>query len=262
MLLLFPFINQAQEPLIQNVYAREHFDLNGSWNYIIDPFDMGYYDYRLNVNPNGFFKNRKARNKADLVEYNFDTSPVMVIPSDWNTKNPQLFFYEGSVWFKKDFNYTKKPGNKTFIYFGAVNYDAKVYLNGEKIGDHIGGFTPFNFDITDKVKEGNNFIVVRANNERHPEAVPTINADWWNYGGITREVLVVDVPDLFINDYLVQLEKGKYDQITGNIKLNQNVAGKEITVDIPELKLTKKFVTNDQGIATISFKGKTRIVES
>ncbi len=259
LLLLFPFINRAQEPLIQNIYGRQHFDLDGSWNYIIDPFDNGFYDYRLNENPNGFFKNRKARNKTDLVEYNFDTSPVMVIPSDWNTKNPQLFFYEGSVWFKKDFNYTKKPGNKTFIYFGAVNYDAKVYLNGEKIGDHIGGFTPFNFDITDKVKEGNNFIVVRANNERHPEGVPTINADWWNYGGITREVLVVDVPDLFINDYLVQLEKGKYDQISGYVKLNQAAAGKAITVNIPELNVNQSFITDNQGIANISINAKPEL---
>ena len=62
-----------------------------------------------------------------------------------------------------NFQYEKKPGQKTFVYFGAVNYDAKVYLNGEKIGEHIGGFTPFNFDITDKVKDGDNFIVVRVN---------------------------------------------------------------------------------------------------
>lgn len=258
-ILLLPFFLKAQEPLIQNVYGREHVTLNGSWNYIIDPFDMGYYDYRLRVNPNGFFKNQKARSKTDLVEYNLDTSPLMVIPSDWNTKNERLFFYEGSVWFKKDFNYTKKPGQKTFVYFGAVNYDAKVYLNGEKIGEHIGGFTPFNFDITDKVKDGDNFIVVRVNNERHPEAVPTINADWWNYGGITREVLILDVPEVFVEDYLVQLEKGKYDQLNGMVKLNQAIAGKEISVNIPELNVSKTFKTDDQGQAIISIKAKPEL---
>ncbi len=258
-LLTLPFFVNAHEPLIQNIYAREYFDLNGSWNYIIDPFDMGYYDYRLKENPNGFFKNKKAESKTDLVEYNFDTSPLMVIPSDWNTKNKQLFFYEGSVWFKKSFTYTKRPGKKTFVYFGAVNYDAKVYLNGEKIGEHIGGFTPFNFDITDKVKEGNNFIIVRVNNERHPEGVPTINADWWNYGGITREVLIVDVPEVYISDYLVQLEKGKYDQISGNIKLSQAIAGRQLTISIPELKIEKNFITDDQGVASVSFKAKPEL---
>ena len=258
-LLLLPFIGLAQESLIQNVNGRNHFKLNGSWNYIIDPFDNGYYDYRLNENPNGFFKNRNAKNKSDLVEYNFDTSPLMVIPSDWNTQNGQLFFYEGSVWFKKDFNYAKKAGQKTFVYFGAVNYDAKVYLNGEKIGEHIGGFTPFNFDITNKVKDGDNFLIVRVNNERIPEGVPTINADWWNYGGITREVLIVDVPEVFVEDYLIQLEKGKYDRIVGNVKLNEKVRGEEVILTIPELDIEEKLTTDENGYATFSIKAKPEL---
>lgn len=257
--LLLPIISGAQEPLIQNAHARNITTLNGSWNYIIDPFDNGFYDYRLNENPNGFFKNRKAQTKRDLIEYNFDTSPLMVIPSDWNTKNEKLFFYEGSVWFKKDFSYTKKPGQRTFIYFGAVNYHAMVYLNGEKIGEHRGGFTPFNFDITEHLQNGNNFVVVRVNNERHPEAVPTINADWWNYGGITREVMLVDVPEVFMQDYLLQLAEGKYDQLTGYIKLNQTLAGKEITVAIPGLDISEIITSNEEGIASFSIKAKPEL---
>ncbi|KAA6335803.1 Beta-glucuronidase [termite gut metagenome] len=257
--LLLPLFMQAQETILQNVYARDYQNLNGSWNYIIDPFDMGYYDYRLKESPNGFFKNKKAQHKADLVEYNFDTAPLMLIPSDWNTQNTQLFFYEGSVWFKKDFNYTKKQGGKTYIYFGAANYDAKVYLNGEKIGEHLGGFTPFNFDITGKVKDGSNFIIVRVNNKRIPEGVPTVNADWWNYGGITREVLIVDVPELFINDYLIQLEKGKYDNISGSVRLSQQIAGKAIVLDIPELKIKRTLVTDGQGVASFTVKAKPEL---
>jgi len=256
---LMPSLLFAQEALIQNVYGRSHTTLNGSWNYIIDPFDMGYYDYRLNVNPNGFFKNRKAKNERDLVEYNFDTAPLMTIPSDWNTKNKQLFFYEGSIWFKKDFEYHKKERQKTFVYFGAVNYDAKVYLNGKKIGDHIGGYTPFNFDITDKVKDGNNFIIVRVNNNRIPEGIPTVNSDWWNYGGITREVLLVDVPDLFVEDYQLHLEKGKYNHIVGNVKLNEKIAGKKVTLSIPELNIEKTLKTDANGLAQISIKAKPEL---
>lgn len=251
---LTPLLLSAQDALIQNVYARQTISLNGSWNYIIDPFNNGYYDYRLRENPNGFFKNQKARNKSDLVEYNFDTSPLMVIPSDWNTKNQQLFFYEGSVWFKKDFDYAKKDGTRAFVYFGAVNYEAKVYLNGELVGEHIGGFTPFNFEITDNVKEGSNFIIVRVNNERHPEAVPTINADWWNYGGITREVMIVELPEVFVLDYLIQLEKGKYDHILGNVQLNEAKANEEIVLNIPELNVQETLVTDDQGLARISLR--------
>jgi beta-glucuronidase len=251
--------SQTAGGVLQNVYARDFQTLNGSWNYIIDPFDMGYYDYRLKENPNGFFKNQKARHKADLVEYNFDTAPLMTIPADWNTRDSRLFFYEGSVWFKKDFEYTPKQGKKTWLYLGAVNYDAKVYLNGEKIGEHIGGFTPFSLDITGKVKSGSNFIVVRVNNERIPEGVPTVNADWWNYGGITREILLVDVPEVFIDDYTIRLEKGKYDRIEGKLQLNQAIAGKTVTVEIPELKIKQTVLTGETGAASFNMKAKPEL---
>ena len=176
----------AGETVLQNVFSRNTQSLNGKWHYIIDPFDNGYFDYRLRVNPNGFGKNYQAKNKSELVEYNFATSPLMQVPGDWNTQREQLFFYEGSIWFQRDFDYTPRPGTKVFLYFGAVNYLCNVYVNGQNVGMHEGGFTPFNFDVTDKLKNGNNFVVLRVNNNRKPEGVPTINADWWNYGGITR----------------------------------------------------------------------------
>ena len=61
-------------------------------------------------------------------------------------------FFEGTVWYKKTFMYHKDASKKLFLHFGAVNYIADVYLNSEKIGSHEGGFTPFQFEITDKVK--------------------------------------------------------------------------------------------------------------
>ncbi|MDR2854158.1 MAG: beta-glucuronidase, partial [Prevotellaceae bacterium] len=141
--------------------------------------------------------------------------------------------------------------------------DAKVYLNGEKIGEHIGGFTPFNFDITDKVKDGSNFVILMVNNKRKPEAVPTVNADWWNYGGITREVLLVDVPEVFIDDYVIQLEKGKYDVVAGKIKLKATndlpQQGAKIVLEIPELKIKQTLLTDESGTASFSIKTKPQL---
>ncbi|WP_321332558.1 glycoside hydrolase family 2 TIM barrel-domain containing protein [uncultured Bacteroides sp.] len=244
---------------LQNVYARQVTSLNGSWKAIIDPFDNGYYDYRLAENPNGFFKNQKAQNKSDLVEYNFDTAQQLSVPGDWNTQDDKLFYYEGSVWYKKDFKYTKKTGTRLYLYFGAVNYLANVYLNGEALGSHEGGFTSFHFDITDKVKEGDNFVILRVNNERKPEGVPTVNSDWWNYGGITRDVLLVETPEVSVDDYLVQLPKGKYDEVTGYVQLNKPQAGVEVTLGIPELKIHGKLLTDVQGKATFSYKVKPKL---
>lgn len=244
---------------LQNVYARNIESISGLWEYIPDPFDNGYYDYRLNVNKNGFFKNYQARNKSDMVEYAFDPTRVLAVPGDWNTQADELFYYEGSIWYKRDFTYTKKSDTKLYLYFGAVNYIANVYLNGEPLGVHEGGFTPFHFDITDKVKEGNNFVVLRVNNVRKPEGVPTVNSDWWNYGGITRDVLLVETPTVSVDDYLVQLPKGRYDQITGYVQLNQSLANVNVNVVIPELKIKQTLTTDANGKATFSVKAKPQL---
>src|SRR2546430_17167998 len=88
----------------------------------------------------------------------------------------------------------RKENTRLFVYFGAANYLADVYLNGEKIGRHEGGFTPFNFEITNLVRDTGNFLIVKVDNKRRRDAVPTLMTDWWNYGGLTRQVKLVETP--------------------------------------------------------------------
>lgn len=245
----------AQEvPLVSNIAARNNITLNGKWSYIVDPLENGYYDYRLMpFKNNGFFENKKW-NTTDLTEYNFATSATMDIPSDWNSKDERLFFYEGTVWFQKDFNYKKDAKTKGILHFGAVNYDAKVYVNGKLAGTHVGGYTPFNFDVTDLLVDGNNFVVVKADNKRHKDNVPTVNMDWWNYGGITRDVTLAQVPNTYIEDYLVQLDKKEKGKISGWIKLNSESANQSVSVSIPELKIKKNITTDAKGLAYFEIK--------
>lgn len=239
---------------LQNVYSRNITSLNGYWQTIVDPLDVGYYDYRMNFNKYGYFKNQQAESPLDLIQYDFSTEEQLVVPGDWNTQKKEFFFYEGSIWYKKDFTYQKKEDTRLYLYFGAANYEANVFLNGEHLGSHIGGFTPFNYDITDKVKEGNNFVVVRVNNKLKPDDVPTSNTDWWNYGGITRDVLLVETPSVSVDDYLVQLEKGRYDRIQGFVKLNIRQAGVKIKLEIPELKVKAQLTTDTEGKADFHIK--------
>lgn len=111
--------------------------------------------------------NAKPKDKTDFVEYDFDLSDVTKVSSDWNTQKENLFYYEGTVWYKKSFDYVKtNQDNRVFVYFEAVNYQADVYLNGKKLGTHIGGFTPFNFDVTELLNESDNFLVVKVDNKR------------------------------------------------------------------------------------------------
>ncbi len=259
--LCYPVIrSQGQTPLIQNINNRAVLSLNGKWNYIIDPYEMGYYDYRaipFDENPKpqdrAFYTNAKPKDKSERIEYDFDKSPTLLVPRDWNSQDEKLLYYEGTIWYKKSFNYHKDAaGNRVFLHFGAVNYRADVYLNGKKLGYHKGGFTPFNFEITDLVAEKDNFVILRVCNTRKAEEVPTLNTDWWNYGGITRDVNVAETPAVFICDYFLQLKKGSGDVLKGYVKLNgQGISGKEVRLTIPEMKFEKTVITDDAGFAAI-----------
>ena len=250
-------------PLIQNVMGYESQSLNGAWNYIVDVQEEGYYDYRMNPTRWGFFQNAKPQKPEDLIEYDFDKSPTMQIPSDWNTQDEKLFFYEGTVWFYKQFRVDSSAfrGNRALLYFGAVNYDAHVYVNGQHVGHHIGGFTPFNYDVTDLLKDGENNVIVKVDNKRHAEDVPTQIFDWWNYGGITRDVKLVSVSAVYLEDYNLGLEKMKSEgvksvksrTISFSAKLNKAEAGQQVTLSIPELKIEKSFTTDADGKVNSQF---------
>ncbi len=252
----------AQESQLQNIYGRDHISLNGRWNYIIDPYEMGYYDYRhepfdqSKTGKGGFYDDRKQVNKTELIEYNFDLSPTVAIPGDWNSQVEKLEFYEGTIWFRQKFNAEPKAGKKYVLYFGAVNYEAHVYLNGKKLGVHKGGFTPFQFDVTNQLKAGENFVVVKADNTRKQDEIPTVNTDWWNYGGITRDVLLAEVPETHISDYKIQLAKGNLNLIEGFVRLDGSQKNQNITINIPEAGIKTTAKTDAEGLATFSFKAK------
>jgi len=215
---------------------------------------MGFRNYRWeerNENDREAYWNSDVPdNKTDRKEHGYSDKYALNVPGDWNSQEAKFLYYEGTVWYKKSFNTElPKENEKVFLYFGAVNYRADVYLNGKKLGMHLGGFTPFNFEIPQGVlKAKDNFLVVKVDNKRYKDEIPTLNTDWWNYGGITRDVNLVFVPKNFILDYSLQLQKGstsaKDKMVEGWVKFNSAV-NEEVTVEIPELKLKKK--TNVDG---------------
>jgi beta-glucuronidase len=253
LLAFVPSMRAQQVDLIANTDSRKTISLNGKWQAIVDPYESGFYNYRYQPNDNGYFKNAKPKTKSDLIEYDFDSSDSLQVPGDWNTQSDQLFFYEGTIWYKKSFDYQRKPGTRLFVYFGAANYFADVYLNGEKLGQHEGGFTPFNFEITKLVRDTGNFLVVKVDNKRRRDAVPTLMTDWWNYGGLTREVKLIETPTTFVHDYMIQLAKGSRDRVSGSVRLAGDKLKQRITIRIPEARISKTFATDSNGLAEIDF---------
>ena len=256
---------QSQVPQVMNVTNRQTVSLNGDWHYLVDVQEEGYYDYRMNPTRWGFFNNAKPQRPEDLIEYDFDAAPTMKVPGDWNTQDERLFFYEGTVWLQRYFDYQPQGNRRALLYFGAVNYDCHVYVNGREGGQHVGGFTPFNFDVTDLLHEGRNFVIVKVDNKRSPSAVPTQIFDWWNYGGITRDVMLLSVAPTYIENYSLQIEKPfmrKGDKLNAKqhlqlaVKLNKAEAGQQVKLSIPELKINETLTTNEEGKAFLHFMAK------
>jgi beta-glucuronidase len=258
MWLVLSGILMAQSDLILNVDGRQTKSLNGEWRIIIDPYENGFYDYRYKEYDSGYFKDAQAHNKWDRVEYNFNTADQLYVPGDWNSQRDDLLFYEGTIWYRQKFDYDIKADKRVFVYFGAANYEAIVYLNGEKLGKHVGGFTPFNFEITSKLQKTNS-LVVKVDNKRYRDAVPTVNTDWWNYGGLTRRVMLIETPKTFIRDYHIQLAKGSGNKISGWVHLDGVQKQQTMTFEIPELKLETAVQTDRKGVAVIDVTAKPQL---
>lgn len=239
------FSDLAAQNAITNVYGRNVQSLNGKWDAIIDLYDQG--------RKNEIYLNKKPQSKTDFYEYSFENGYRLNVPSDWNSQMPELKYYEGTVWYARRFDVAKESNKRLFLYFGAVSYRCRIYLNGKEIGKHEGGFTPFQIEVTNAVKEKDNFLAVEVNNTRMVDAIPAMAFDWWNYGGITRDVFLVNTPDVFIEDYFIQLDKRKADKIDATVKLSEKVANMSITIEIPELKLKQTLRTNANGEVKTSF---------
>lgn len=244
-LLMAPVASFAAD-LIQNVYGRDIQSLNGKWAAIPDLYDQGE---RMKI-----YENNKPTGKTDFYEYSFEGGMRLNVPGDWNSQSPEMKYYEGTVWYQRTFTAKAEPGTRRFLYFAGVSTRCNIYLNGKKIISHEGSFTPFQIEVTNALKDGENLLVCEVNNNRRVDAIPAMSYDWWNYGGITRDVMLVTVPTQYIADYFVRLEKGKKDVIALSVSLSEAVAGKKVTVKIPELKVNCEMTTDAQGKAEASVK--------
>lgn len=235
-------VSHAATTYIQNVYGRHSTSLNGKWSAIVDPYDAGY---NMRV-----FLDRKSRPSGNFYEYDFDGATRLNVPGDWNSQRYELKYYEGTVWYARHFNFTPTGHQRHFLYFAGVSNRCKVYLNGQLIATHEGAFTPFQVEVSDKMVSGDNLLVVAVNNTRRVDAIPAMSFDWWNYGGITRDVMLVTLPDTYISDYFIRLDKHRSDLLLADVSLSRPVAGQRIVITIPGAGVKMQLTTDANGVAS------------
>jgi beta-glucuronidase len=255
------FSQQTFQTLLVGVDHRAVASLDGDWHYLVDqaPAPALYTStgeikdktYALNEHPNLVGKHNQ--------EYDFSTAPTLKVPGDWNTQVPQLFNYEGVVWYERDFDAQPRQHTRTFLHVGAANYRSHVWVNQKRVCDHEGGYTPFDCEVTAVLHPGSNFVVIAVDATRLVDGIPSVGIDWFNYGGLTRDVSLVTVPQTFIDDYDVHLaHAARFDpqgtQITGYVHVLNALAGTPVTIEIPEAAAKTEVITDAAGNAPFTVK--------
>jgi beta-glucuronidase len=223
--------SKLQSPTVLAAVDHRHaVSLDGTWHVIVDPYGNGLYDSKGKVRNNGFAMNAQQTDSARPIEYSFAKSSTLQVPGDWNTQRESMMYYEGPLWYEKDFEYHKTAGRRVFLHIGAANYRSYIWINGQPICQHEGGFTSFDCEITQPLHDGSNFAVIAVDNTRLADGIPTLKTDWWNYGGLTREVSLVEVPEHFIDEFDLHLKRGTKNELEGWVHVEGAPAGTEIKI--------------------------------
>jgi beta-glucuronidase len=237
-----PAFSQTATPVLVAADMRPSASLDGAWHWSVDPYRDGMAGFH--GEPAGASSRRWAdvvqadAMRADptaLFEFDMQQSPVTHLPGSWIGHAPEMRYYQGLVWYQRSFDAARPaPGKRVFLRFGAADYSAEVYLNGKHVGRHAGGFTPFAFDVTRLLRPGSNQITVGVDSARTADDIPPPVTDWETYGGITRSVTLVTVPDTYVDDAWVRLTRD--GRIAATVHLDGSAAqNKQVHLRIPAL---------------------------
>ena len=231
--------------------GRRKESLNGEWRYAVDQYDTclrqqwfreRYYDEDGNSLP---------------VDYSFEEWPVMQLPACWNTVSPEYLLYDGCMVFTRKFSYQSEGEEEVVLKIGGANYLCRVFLNGQYIGMHRGGGGPAYFNITGELKPENRILLV-VDSTRRAEQVPTENTDWFNYGGVYRDIELLRLPKTYIKNFRIALmPDGTYSHIQAEVELSEPVTA-VARLSIPGLKLQKE-IALDNGSGRAVFEAKPEL---
>ncbi|MGY6649698.1 glycoside hydrolase family 2 protein [Wenyingzhuangia sp. IMCC45574] len=202
--------------------------------------DYSSYEKSQSLNGTWQFLASNDAKEADVLKANYTAWDTLKVPGNWDTRK-RYGEYVGKGYYQKNFTLPENwEGKQIRIKFGAVYQTAKVWLNGEYLGKNVGGYLPFDFNITNKVKKDSvNSVVVMADNTIKRGA-------WWAWGGISRAVsLQADEEVRMIYQHIASVPNFKTNKIAFTVKyrlenkgetsvkvaVKSNVDGKEALED-------------------------------
>jgi beta-glucuronidase len=193
--------------------GRNAQSLDGDWNFCVDLLDTGLRQKWFAMQPGD------PADRSLPWDYDPHMGETVPVPSNWQMLQDRWYFFEGGSWYTRPLDIEPDPEGRLFLRIGAASYDCKVFLNGAYLGNHLGASTPFFVELTDHVLPGRNWLMLFVDNRRRPDRLPMQNTDWFNYGGIYREVSLYRTPGTVIRDLFVTLAPGRYDLIRAEIEV-------------------------------------------
>ena len=129
---------------------------------------------------------------------------------------------------------------RTVLRVGAANYQTRVFLNGVFLGTHRGGGTPFFVELSAHLRPGpGNPLLIQVDNRREPQRVPMNHFDWFNHGGLYREVSLLHLPAVFMRQASLQLlPDGSFDRLRCELRLSDPIDALA-DIQIPALGLVQ-----------------------
>ncbi len=168
--------------------SREASEIKAGWRFQVDWRDIG--------------------ERARWYDAGFDRSgwSEVEVPRAWDLFDQALRAYEGIGWYSVVLDGSwARPGKVQRLRFGRVMYDAKVWLNGELLGQHVDGYLPFEFDVTGKLKDSLNHLVLRVDNRPRIDLLPAAKQiEWVQYGGILQPVHIESTGSIFLSDLTIR----------------------------------------------------------
>ena len=236
-----PVIGQGSHILMA---GRAPESLTGDWAFTVDPFEEGLRQ--------GWVRNCFLPLDGRTTPWDYDISEgtTAKVPGVWNLARDEWRHYESLAWYGRWIEEAPaRDDERVFLRIGAANYETLVFLNGFFFGRHLGGSTPFFVELTGHLT-GRDFLHLAVDNRRSDDRVPMRHVDWFNYGGVFRDVELLRLPTVFIRDAFIRYD-AEARAVAVDLQLSDRVdAVAEVT--IPDLGVIASVqVRAGQGRATI-----------
>ncbi|ALD74504.1 beta-glucuronidase [Trueperella pyogenes] len=210
---------------VQESPSRQVKTLNGTWDFFVDSDNSGF--------------------ERELYAGKLPTAVKMAVPASYNDVliDTDIHDHVGYVWYQRSAYAPQYGADRLFIRFGSVTHAAVVWVNGVEVVRHVGGYLPFEADITELVKPGEQFTVtVCADNRLSWQTIPpgyvTQNSagkdvqhyfhDFYNYAGIHRTVCLYTRPEAAVTDVTITTD---IDGTTGVVNYDVT-AGADVVVKV------------------------------